>query len=95
MWKQTYDRIKKTFVILLAVFLIVTMPVGWENVYCTAIKKSPTKVAMENTDTVGSIVASATVAIPPTIITAGTKQLVRQQYSSMTFVEIYLDKEIF
>jgi len=52
-------------------------------------------VAMKNTDTVGSIVASATVAIQPTIITAGTKQLVRQQYSSMSLVEIYLDKEIF
>ena len=65
MWKQTYDRIKKIFVILLAVFLIVTKPVGWENVYCTAIKKSPPKVAMENMDTVGSIVASATVAITP------------------------------
>ena len=50
---------------------------------------------MKNTDTVGSIVASATVAIPSKIITAGTKQLVQQQYSSMSFVEIYLDKEIF
>ena len=65
MWKQTYDIIKKTFVILLAVFLILTMSVGWKNIYCTAIKKSPTKVAMENTHTVGSIVASATVANRP------------------------------
>jgi hypothetical protein len=55
------------------------MPVGYENAYCTAIKERPPRVAMENTGTVGSIVASATVAITPTTTIAVTEQLVRQQ----------------